>query len=102
MVCGAFDPTMHVSASWKKAVCKFDDKDFGAILQSVKGLTWDLPVDGVEGMLGPVVPFHELRARSWAASCFSEPLGELSCDRFTVDNEVGFGGWNEGDYSGCF
>ena len=33
-MCGSFDP-VHVSASWKKIVGKFDDKYFGAVLQSV-------------------------------------------------------------------
>ena len=71
LVCGSFDP-VHVSTSWKMLVRKFADKDFGAVLESVKGFAWDLPVDGVEGMLGPaVVPFHEFIAKLWAASCFS-------------------------------
>ena len=64
-------------------VCKFDDEDLGAIIQSVKDFAWDLPVDGVEGVSGPVVPFHELLAKAWAASCFSESLGESPCDSFT-------------------
>ena len=50
-------------------MCKFDDGDFGAILQSIKGLAWNIPVDGFEGVLGPVVPFHELLAKLWAATC---------------------------------
>ena len=90
------------SASWKKIMGKFDDEDFGAVLQSVKGFSWDLPVDGVEGMSGPVVPFHEFLAKSWAASCFSESLGDSSCDCFNVDSEAGFGGWNERDDFGWF
>ena len=73
---------------------KFDDEDFGAVLQSVKGFSWDLPVDGVEGISGPVVPwFHEFLAKSWAASCFLESLGESSFDSFIVASEAGFGGY---------
>ena len=93
---------IHVSTSWKMLVRKFHDKDFGAFLESNKGFAWDLPVDGVEGMSGPVVPFHESLAKSRAASCSSESLGESSCDSFTVDSEAGFGGWNEGDEFGWF
>ena len=74
---------------------KFDDEDLGAVLESVEGFAWYFPVDGVEGMLGPVVPFHEFLAKSRAASCFSESLGESSCDSFTVDSEAGFGCWDE-------
>ena len=48
-------------------------------------------------MAGPVVPFHEFLAKSWAASCFLESLGESSWDSFTLDSEAGFGGWNERD-----
>ena len=41
-------------------VRKFDDKDLGAVLESVECFPWYFPVvDGVEGMLGPVVPFPE-------------------------------------------
>ena len=76
-------------------VSRFDDENFGAVPQSVKGFAWNIPVDGVEGMSGPVVPFHELLAKSRTASYVSEPLGELSCDSFPVDRETGFGGWNE-------
>ena len=77
VVCGSFD-SMHVSTSWKKVIMgKIDDEDFGAVLQSVNGFSWDFPPDGVEGISGPVAPFHELLAQSsWAASCFSESLGE--------------------------
>ena len=39
VVCCSFDP-VHVSASWKKIVGKFDDEDLGAVLQSVKGFSW--------------------------------------------------------------
>ena len=54
-------------------------------------------------MFGPVVPFHEFVAKAWAASCFSESLGESLCDSFTVDSEAaGFGGWNERDDFGWF
>ena len=101
VVCDSFDP-IHVSASWKMIMGKFDDKDVGAVLESGKGFTWDLPVDGVEGMSGSVAPFHEFLAKLQAASCFSESLGESSCDSFTVDSEAGFGGWNEWDNFGWF
>ena len=63
VVCGAFD-IMHVSLSWKMIVFKFDDEAFGAILQSVKDFAWYLRDDGVEGMYGPLVSFHELLAKS--------------------------------------
>ena len=53
-------------------------------------------------MLGPVVPFHELLAKSWAASGLSYWLGESVCDTFTVNSEAGFGGWNERDDFGGF
>ena len=63
VVGGSFHP-IHVSASWKMLVRKFDDKDLGAVLESGKGFPWYFPVDGVEGMSGPVVPFHEFLAKS--------------------------------------
>ena len=85
VVCGSFDP-IHVSPSWKMLVRKFDYEDLGAVLESVKGFAWDLPVDG----------------KSWAVSCFLESLGELPCDSFTIDSEAGFGGWNERDNFGWF
>ena len=53
-------------------------------------------------MSGPVIPFHELLVKSWAASCFSEPFGESACDNFTIDSEAGFGGGNERDDYGGF
>ena len=82
---------------------KFDDKDLGAVLESVKGFAWDVLVDGFEGVSGPVVPFHEFLAQSSrTASCFSESLGESSCDSFTIDSEAGFGGWNEQDDFGWY
>ena len=37
---------------------KFDEKDFGAVLQSAECLSWNIPVDGSEGMLEPVVPVN--------------------------------------------
>ena len=74
---------------------KFDDKYLGAVLESDKGFPWYFPVDRVEGISGPVIPFHEFLAKSWAASCVSESLGKLPCDSFTVNCETGFGGWNE-------
>ena len=83
-------------------VGKFDDEDLGAVLENVKGFAWGLPVDGVKGMLGPVVPFHEFLAKSQATSCFSESLGKSPCDSFTVDSEAGFGCWNERDNFGWF
>ena len=46
--------------------------------------------------------FHEFLAKSRTASCFSEWLGELSCDSFPDDRETGFGGWNEGYNFGWF
>ena len=76
-------------------VRKFDDKDLGAVLESVEGFPWDLPVDGFEGVPGPVVPFHVFPAKLRAASCVSEPLGKSSCDSSPIDRETGFGGWNE-------
>ena len=102
VVCGSFDP-VHVLPSGKMLVCKFDDEDFGAILQSVKGHSWNIPVGGVEGMSGPVVLFHELLGKLWAASSgLSESLGKSSCDSFTVNSEAGFGGWSEWDDFGWF
>ena len=102
VVCGSFD-SMHVSTSWKMIMGKFDDEDLGAVLENVKGFAWGLPVDGVKGMLGPVVPFHEFLAKLWAASCYSESLmGESPGDGFTVNSEAGFGGWNERDDFGWF
>ena len=53
-------------------------------------------------MSGPVVPFYKFLAKSWAASCFLESLGESSCDSLTVDSEADFGGWNERDDFGWF
>ena len=50
---------------------KFDYEDLGAVLQSFKSLSWNISVDGSEGVQGPVVPFHELLANLWAASCLS-------------------------------
>ena len=76
-------------------VRKFDDKDLGTVLESGRGLPWDLPVDGFEGVSGPAVPFHEFLAKSRTASCISESLGESSCDSFPLDCETGFIGWNE-------
>ena len=61
-----------------------------------RALPWYFPVDGVEGMSRPVVPFHELLAKSWAASCFSESMGESSCDSFIIDSEAGFGAGMKG------
>ena len=78
-------------------VCNFDNEDFGAVLQSVKGLSLNIPVDRVEGVSALVVPVHKLLANSWAASCLPEALCELACDSYTVDSEAGFGGWNERD-----
>ena len=102
VVCCSFNP-VHVSASWKMGVCKFDDGDFGAILQSIKGFAWNIPVDGSERVLGPVVPFHEeLLAKSWAASCLSYSLCRSAYDSFTIDSEAGFGGWNKRDGFGGF
>ena len=102
VVCGSFD-SVYVPASWEKIMGKFDDKDLGAVLESGKGFPWYFPVDGVEGMSGPVVPFHEFLAKSRAASCFSESLGESLCDSFTVDREAGFlGCWNERDKFGRY
>ena len=43
-------------------VRKFDNEDFGAIFESGKGFSWYLPVDGVKGMSGLIVPVHELLA----------------------------------------
>ena len=91
---GSFD-LIHVLVSWKMRVRKFDDTDLGAVLKSGQRLPWGLPVDGFEGVSGPVVPFHELLAKLRAASCVSETLGKSSCDSFPVDRETGFGGWNE-------
>ena len=48
--CGSFYPVHAVSPSGKMIMCKFDNEDVGAILQSVKGFAWDLPVDGGEGI----------------------------------------------------
>ena len=62
---------------------KFDDKDLGTVLESGQGLPWDLPVDGFEGVSGPVVPFHEFLAKLRAASCVSESVGESPCDSFS-------------------
>ena len=70
VVCSSFD-SVHVSASWKMAMCRFDDEDSGAVLHSVECLSWNIPVDGSEGILGPVVPFDELLANSWASSSLS-------------------------------
>ena len=53
-------------------------------------------------MLEPVVPLHELLAKSWATSGLLYSLGESACDGFTVDSETGFGGWNERDDFGGF
>ena len=37
---------------------EFNNEDLGAVLEGVKGLCRDIPVDGLEGLLGPVVLFH--------------------------------------------
>ena len=49
-----------------------------------------------------VVPFHEFLAKSRAASCFSESLGESSGDSFAIDVETGFGCWDKGYELGAF
>ena len=43
VVSGSFDP-IHVSASWKMLVRKFDDKDLSAVLESGQGLPRAFPV----------------------------------------------------------
>ena len=97
VVCGAFD-SMHVLASGQMTVGEFHCEDLGAVLESVKCLCRDIPVDGLECALGPVILFHWLLAESWAAPrCLLESLGEASGSGFSVDCETGFGGWNEGD-----
>ena len=103
VVCGAFD-SMRVLASGQMTVGEFHCEDLGAVLESVKCLCRDIPVDGLECALGPVVLFHWLLARSWAARCLSQLFGEASAgDSFTIDCEAGgFGGGNEGDdFGGC-
>ena len=73
VICGSFG-FVHVSVSWKTAVDKFDNEDLGALLKSVECLSWwNIPVDGSEGVAGPVVPFHELLANSCGllAACHS-------------------------------
>ena len=72
--------------------CSWQPKFHYAVLQRIKCLSWNIPVDGSEGVPGPVVPVHELLAKSRAASCLSESLGEAPCDSFTVDSEAGLGG----------
>ena len=65
---------VHVSTSWKMVVGKFDDEDFGAILQSIKGFAWNIQVSGFEGMLGPVQLFLSmsfLQSRGLLAACRS-------------------------------
>ena len=53
VVCSAFD-SVHVSASWEMVVGKVDDEDPGAVLQSVECLSWNILVDGSEGVSGRV------------------------------------------------
>ena len=57
VVWGAFD-SMHVSASGQMAVGKFCNADLGAVLESIERLHRDFPVDGLEGVLGPVILLH--------------------------------------------
>ena len=57
VVGGAFD-SVHVSSSGQVTVGEFDDEDLGAFFQSVECLCGDVPVDGLEGSLGPVALFH--------------------------------------------
>ena len=86
---------------------KFYYEDLGEVLQSVRCLSWNIPVDGSKGMLlGPCVPVHELLlADAWAASscCLLELLGEALRDSFTIDSsEADLGGrieWDE--FGGC-
>ena len=66
VVGGSFDP-INVSTSWMMIMGKFDNKNLGGVLESDKGFPWYLPIDGVESMSGPVVPFHEFLAKSRAA-----------------------------------
>ena len=47
---------MHVFESWKMVVRKFDNEDLGAVLQSVKCHSWNIVVDGSEGVFGTLVP----------------------------------------------
>ena len=101
IVCSSFDP-VHVLVSWKMVVCKFHNEDFGAVLQSVKGFAWNIPVDGFEGvLLGPVVLFHELLAKSWLLAACPTRCANRCVIVFTIDSETGFGGWNEGDGLGA-
>ena len=74
VVSGSFDP-VRMSTNWKKIMGKFDDEYLGAVLASGKGFPWYFPIDGFEGMSGPVVPFHGFWAKPRAASCVSESLG---------------------------
>ena len=69
---------------------KFHNEDLGTVLLGVKCLSWNIPIDGSEGVSGPAcVPIHELLANSWAAGCLSEWFGEAWCDSFTIDSEAG-------------
>ena len=58
VVCDSF-ASVHVSTSWEMVVGKFDDEDLGAVFQSIKCLSWNIPFDGSEGVLGPFVLVHE-------------------------------------------
>ena len=49
---------MRVSVSGWVTVGEFHPEDLGAVLESVKCLCRDVPVDGLEGVLGPAVLFH--------------------------------------------
>ena len=57
VVRGAFD-SVHVSSSGQVTVGKFKNEDLGAFFQSVERLCGDVPVDGLEGLVGPVALFH--------------------------------------------
>ena len=92
---GAFD-SMRLSANGM-AVGEFNNEDLGAVLKSVKCLGRDIPVDGLEGALGPVVLFHWLLAEARTVCCLSKSSGKASGDGFSVDCEAGHGGGNEGD-----
>ena len=96
VVRGAFD-SVRVSSSGQMTVGDFCDEDLGALSWSVERLCGDVPVDGLEGSLGPVVSFHEFLAEAWTVCCLSKPLGESSGDGFSVDCKTGFGSWNKWD-----
>ena len=65
---GTFD-SMHVSVIGQMAACEFNNENIGGVLPSGECLCRDIPVDGLEGALGPVVLFHWLLAEACVLDC---------------------------------